>query len=427
MLQKILTIIIIFLIAILAVGGAWFYFFVRSNQAPTEVPVTEVPAPPLPISPTTPSPAPTTGNSNLGSNSAPPPATPPAPSLPLETVGTAARFRQLSIGPVAGAYVKPGAGASTSPTLYYIEAATGHLFSPDYSSTGSAPLAEPKQVANTTVRNVASVVWGQDKNNLKFVLTNEKDGQLRHFSINNSLLASSTPLAGIFLPDAILALAVNPTGDKIFTLEKKGWQVEGWLGGFRGESKVKKWQSDFSSWRVSWPEANTIIFFPQPSALAEGALYALDLKSGNFSRLITRQTGFAALMAPDAKKFIYAKSAGKLFTSLIYSRAAATGTELPFHTWPEKCVWPEADQVICAVPVATSVPPGRYPDNWYQGKVHFNDEVWLYRADTGEARQLLPTANQAFDMTQLNLSPNGNQLYFIDKNTQLWWEVTLPL
>ena len=49
---------------------------------------------------------------------------------------------------------------------------------------------------------------------------------------------------------------------------------------------------------------------------------------------------------------------------------------LPIASMTEKCVWSNDDSVIyCGVPV--DLPSGAtYPDDWYQGAVHFSDRIW---------------------------------------------------
>ena len=94
----------------------------------------------------------------------------------------------------------------------------------------------------------------------------------------------------------------------------------------------------------------------------------------------------------------------------------------------EKCVWnPNGISIFCALP--NEFPEGEYPDEWYQGRVHFSDSLFEIRTDTKQIIHIIsPQAEYgvSLDIINLSVSTNGKTLFFINKTDQTLWSIILP-
>jgi hypothetical protein len=82
--------------------------------------------------------------------------------------------------------------------------------------------------------------------------------------------------------------------------------------------------------------------------------------------------------------------------------------------------------LYCAVP--SKPVSGTYPDDWYQGTVSFNDNIWQVNADTSELHQIASItdqSNQFVDGFNLNTDSKDNFLIFMDKNHLSLWSLDL--
>ena len=92
---------------------------------------------------------------------------------------------------------------------------------------------------------------------------------------------------------------------------------------------------------------------------------------------------------------------------------------------PEKCVWSNEDKqkVYCSVP--KNFKNRDFPDNWYQGRVNFSDNIWTVDTDTvGQTSlslKLEEESGEKIDATRLFLGNNEDYLYFTNKTDGSLW------
>jgi len=107
----------------------------------------------------------------------------------------------------------------------------------------------------------------------------------------------------------------------------------------------------------------------------------------------------------------------------MFNRSSGMITDFSLKTLSEKCAWaPDNITLYCA---ATASPAhGAYPDDWYQGIVSFNDNIWRINTDTNAMSSVLvpmSRANQPMDITHMVLTPDQNYLVFINKKDSTLW------
>ena len=108
-----------------------------------------------------------------------------------------------------------------------------------------------------------------------------------------------------------------------------------------------------------------------------------------------------------------------------------TGTSdilaLPVATIADKCVWTADDSAIyCGIPV--DAPSASYPDDWYQGVVHFSDRIWKIQVVGRYAQMALDfpkETKESLDATALAVNPAGTVLVFLNKNDGSLWSYSL--
>ena len=81
--------------------------------------------------------------------------------------------------------------------------------------------------------------------------------------------------------------------------------------------------------------------------------------------------------------------------------------------------------MYCAVP--RFVPRGEYPDDWYKGKVFFEDDIWNINAETGEKTLVadLLEENLEADIIELALNPSEQYLVVRNKKDGAVWLIDL--
>ena len=88
---------------------------------------------------------------------------------------------------------------------------------------------------------------------------------------------------------------------------------------------------------------------------------------------------------------------------------------LSIETLASKCAWGYRDFLICAVPNILPRGSEGLPDDWFQGRVSFEDELMLVNAKTAEISHLYSfntKENLSFDVTKLSTSRDNTLIAF---------------
>jgi DNA-binding beta-propeller fold protein YncE len=148
----------------------------------------------------------------------------------------------------------------------------------------------------------------------------------------------------------------------------------------------------------------------------------LDIKTGNFQKILGPVQGLTTLVSPDGKTVMLSQSNRSKITTGFYTVATGAYRNSDLVTMPEKCFWSSNTVVTCGIPQTIS--SGVYPDDWYQGTKSFSDNLWSIDTSSGATTDILnPT--QLFDMIHVRTSPDGNYAYFINKTDETLWSYRL--
>jgi hypothetical protein len=328
-------------------------------------------------------------------------------------------LRQLSTAPVAGVIVYTQ-GSDT--VVRYVERATGHVY--DIAATGGSA----KRVSNTTVPKVYEARWlPSARTAILRYLDSDGESIVSYAALLRSSGSEESRFEGTFLPRNLKDLALSP-GGRIAYLTKTssgGTITAADPDGRRSQVLVTL---PFSSWLLSWPATSTIAVTTTPSARAFGFLYFLNTTSSRLTKVLGDVPGLTATVNQPLTKVVYSESGERGITTKSLDIKSGAVTELPLQTLPaEKCVWSATRSITlyCAAPF--DIPPGDYPDLWYQGLVSFSDNLWELDLESGSATllSLLSEEEGGMDATGLRLSPDESFLTFINKNDSSLWSLEL--
>ena len=362
-----------------------------------------------------------------GSSSTTPPVTTTVSSTTEDTAiyinSSASPLIKISTTPIAGAEafdVKNPAikNASSTSIVRYTDRATGHTM--EYNRTTSML----GQTSNTTIPSIYRAFWSGNTVLAQF-LGQGKD-VIKTYSGN--IPATTTPgsqISGTFLTDGIYNLAISPKGNRVFYIQS-GDNAVGTISNLNGSKPTQILSFPFNEWAVQWPNENTITLTTKASASASGYMYFLSSTGSTMTKALGDVVGLTTNTSPALLYTIYSGSSNNGIATGIYDFKKGVTLALNKPTLAEKCVWSTLNKTTAYCAVPTSVPSGSYPDDWYQGKISFVDNI--YKVDMSlSTMQLLYNlpADQNIDATNLFLDPKEENLYFTNKNDYYLWGLTI--
>lgn len=174
---------------------------------------------------------------------------------------------------------------------------------------------------------------------------------------------------------------------------------------------------------ISWPKTSQIAFASKPSGLVAGSLWVLNTKNLSTTKLIGNLFGLEALFSPDGENFMYSYTNQNGQNP----RIAAYRKNVPKNignvsTLIDKCAWAgDSINIYCAVP--KSWPDSlTLPDDYYKNAFATMDNLWKINTETGEKNLIFQDMG---DISNIELSPDGNRLIFISRTNQFLYQLNL--
>ncbi|MCR4276135.1 MAG: hypothetical protein NUV90_01995 [Candidatus Parcubacteria bacterium] len=404
------TLIIIAIVIVLAGLGvvAYFYFF-QGTAGITTAP-----------SPTTSTNLPTAGQGTppAGETTATG-AIPTTTTAPSAATPVTARLVKISAGPVVPgeAVVNHVANASSSPpeaVVNFVERQSGNVF------TYSTLTQTLTRTSNKTIPGIQSASWLPNASTT-FVRYLSGD----NFSTINTYALPANGANGFFLPQNLAGIGISPTGILTLTSGVNGSSVS--VARLDGTHSSELFTTPLSSIRISFAGKNQYLVYTKPSGTLDGDAFLVD-GTGHFSRIAGPLSGLVALASPSGKWVLVSYVLNGAMQMELVNTTTGVTTTLPVATIADKCVWTNNDAAVyCGVPVSPSV-SFNYPDDWYQGAVHFSDRIWkvdiagryaqLVLDFTAETKVSLDAESPAIDALQTTL-------VFVNKNDGSLWSYSL--
>ena len=202
----------------------------------------------------------------------------------------------------------------------------------------------------------------------------------------------------------------------------------GILANVDGSNKTPVFNSSFSDWRASLSSPVGAVVFTRPSGISEGSAYVLNITNGSYSKIAVDLPGIVALGNVDNSRVLISATQSQRLVTIAFNSKENTKENLGIQTIADKCVWSAKNKniVFCAVP--RFLPNAVYPDDWYKGKISFDDSLWKIDTASGETENLFDPeleAGVSMDMIKLSFDQNENFIIFTNKKDMTVWVYNL--
>jgi hypothetical protein len=339
------------------------------------------------------------------------------------TPGVIPKLRHLTTSPVAGVDFVTVPGGYV---IWYVDRGTGNIF-----QTATNTL-ETVRVTNTTIPKVYEAHIGSGGGNIVLRTLNDATGAIQTFigkpkvrSANSTSTDTTMELSGVFTSDTISFLSLSPAKDRFFGMTGSASGV-GNIYSFAAKS-TNTFSHPLKKWVPQWVNTSTILMTSAPSAKTQNVSYFLNITTKGFTKVLGPKNGLVASASPDAAHILFSENKGNSLAFGVYDVKTGAETSVSSGTIPDKCVWSKIDPALayCGFPKNVT---GVFPDDWYQGKTSFSDDLRSLDANTIALTTLLDLeeiAGTAIDAVNLMLSSDEKYLLFTNKRDLTLWMLEL--
>ena len=301
---------------------------------------------------------------------------------------------------------------ATTTVLMFVDRITGYVYSYNRNE------GKIYQISNTTIPGVYDAyIFNNGKRIVLRYADNDKHtivGILANIpSVGDKDQAK--PLENtVYLPAQVTSVAVNQnktllsylvTGDAggaIYTVTSKGATLVA--------------NTPFKEWSLSYG-GDALFATSKPSAYIEGETVYLP----SFESVVTNKTG---LQSNPSEKGIFLNSMWSSIGLKTFLSIGGNQVVISATTIASKCTWGQKEFLVCAVPKLLPKSTEGYPDDWFQGRVSFDDSLMTVDSKTSLVYPLYSFNTEkdgVFDITNISISNNNAFISFNKKqDTSLW-------
>lgn len=383
-LKKILLI-ILFIVVIFGAGYAIYAVFFKAEKP------AEIAAPPTTEEKPT---VPPTG----GLPSAVEIERPAAAEAPLAT-GGAADIPAIENAPVVGANV------AQSGEVNFYNASDGKFYK--VNEDGSIEILSDK-----VFYNVTGVIWSPDSSQ---AILEYPDGSNILYNFKTQKQAT--------LPKHWQEFDFSPDGNKIVAKSigmdvNNRWLIVSDPDGTNALA-VEQLGNIANLTQVDWSPNGQIIAFAKDTdnmGVTSQNILFIGLKGENFKSITVPGVNFEGKWSPTGSKILYsATSQASNYLPLLWivdadlSNMGANRHSLGVNTWAKKCAFANDDALYCAIPQDLRRGSGLSPDIAKTS----SDSIWKINLTTGQ-KTITIVPSTSMNINSLNVSKDGNYLYFVD-------------
>ena len=324
----------------------------------------------------------------------------PNPNVTPTAVGRVTETSRLVSGPTVGQTINNKTGQ-----VQYYNPADGKFYGVDQNGKTS-PLS------NKVFHNVNTVTWSNDGNKavleypdsskVVYDFANKKQVTLpKHwedfdFSANSEQLVMKS--LGMDRDSRYLAITNSDgSGGKIIE--------------YIGDNDKRVYPS--------WSPNNQIVGrYTEGVDYDRQTVYFLGLNNENFKSTVIPGRGFQQQWSPDGNRLLYSvyysENQMKPMLWIVDASGSQIGNNrqmLNVQTWAEKCTFANSNELYCAVPTSLDYGAGFLPSLSDQTP----DQIYRINTQSG-TKQLIAIPQDDVTIDSLFVSPDGNNLYFTDKN-----------
>jgi len=304
--------------------------------------------------------------------------------------------------------------------INYVLRENGFIYKKEISN-----LSFEKKVSTTTIPRVEEALF---LNNGKSVVLRYLDSDLQTIktflgTVPQEKEGGDGPsvLKGSFLPEGIKEFSKSMLGKYYFYLLDLNESVSGTLVNSKTNTKSAFFNSPFREWSTAVSENGSYVFVTtKPSSVFSGYSYRLAVPNNNPVRILGGVLGLTINPNSSGNSALYSDNTLALKN---YSISDKKTTSFGFKTLAEKCAW-VSDNITAYCFAPTTTLDANYPDEWYQGVVHFTDSLWKINTSTGSASFIENISDKnkgTFDGIKPTLSGDDSILFFINKNDGSLW------
>lgn len=306
---------------------------------------------------------------------------------------------------------------ATSTVLVFVDRMTGYVY--------GYPIETGKvfQISNTIIPGVYDAYFFNDgKNIILRYIDQEKNkvtgiiAKIPNVTSNETALplenmeyitSEITSVATNLKKDTISYIVTTDNGSTIYTITPKG--------------PVSVASSPFKEWDLSYG-GNSLYVTTKPSAFVEG----VTLSVPSFQSEVTEKTGLMSTPGSGGT-IIHSMWSNKGLTTFLSNNGDVV--VMSTRTLAPKCAWGNKNYLVCGVPRQLPRTTEGLPDDWIQGRVTFNDDLFTIDPKTGEKSTLYSFSpeNGLFDVSHISIAPNNDFLSFNKKQDGSLWLLNITL
>lgn len=306
---------------------------------------------------------------------------------------------------------------ATSTLILFVDRTTGYVYG------YSVEKGISYQVSNTILPGIFDAYIFEDgKKIIMRYIDQEKNKIVGIIASIPTVLENEMPLPLTniqYIVSPVVSVAVNNKKDRAayITSNDSGSAIYGATS--KGSSLITT--SPFKDWKLSFG-GDDLYVTSKPSAYVSGATFSLP----NFQPEVSERTGLTSKPYEE----------GLIINSMWSSQGLATFVSnnrelkmVDFKTLAEKCAWGEKRFLVCSVPKLLPRITEGLPDDWYQGRVTFNDDFFAIDALTGESYPLYTFKKDEgiFDVTNIIVSKGNTLITFNKKQDASLWLLNTTL
>ena len=327
------------------------------------------------------------------------------------------RLRKISFKETSGFGLFRDNGTTT---IRYVDRQTGNIFETN------SKISSSKRITNTTILRTINSLW-IDKDNVVLRYISE-EGDIKTFSANintaEEIENQVSNLVGSFSDNGIDQ--IDTFENRLLMLKTNNFGSNLSISDLNFDKETIVYSTPLREILVSFINNKVIAINTKPSALSKGYLFLVNPQNGVLEDVLSTIVGLYSIVSEDGKGILYSSSRSKGISLWFLDRDSGNIQSIQKSTLADKCDWANSEGVIvyCAVPKNISF--RNLPDEWYQGNISFNDEIWKINLETGETELIVDlekTSGEIIDV--LRLSVKEDYIVLINKLDMTLWGIDL--
>jgi len=298
--------------------------------------------------------------------------------------------------------------------IRFVKQETGHVFSANPNTR------ETTQLTDVTVPQVKQALISPDGRRIVLrYLDDNNTIQTYNATLQQSESDTDVPytLEGAFLAPNIYRISMSPDGSRLFYLQEQNDRSVGVLHDLETNQRNQIFTSEVSRWRTQFTQNDSVTVFTPPADDTTGFAYRIDTATGQQEK-ITDATGLTVKENTDESAYLQTSQDNE---GVFETTVVGSSEEFSINTISDKCFWESSNIVFCGVPDEQTT---NSVTAWYQGRMNYNDNLYLLNTESGSQDQLLSRdqINQASaDMTSIGVNQSFTELIFTDRTSGDLW------